>query len=229
MPERGRPAASSGNAYHDVRVAICLIDLLDSVTVTSVAVETLDEIDDVVVQCSDGTTRYEQVKERAPSGRWTAQRLIDEGVLRQFLRQHRVDPNGEFVLFTGSDASDFREVVERARNASTNHPNDEPGRQAASAEWQRRLAGRRSFVDQILSRIPTVDGEHGEHTVTWQDLHAVLARVQVLARTIHGDRDLAPGRRHRNRTRSRTTGNEQWAAAGTSQPRVAGWLSAEWT
>ena len=50
-----------------------------------------------------------------------------------------------------------------------------------------------------------------------------------LARTIHGDRDLAPGRRHRNRTRSRTTGNEQWAAAGTSQPRVAGWLSAEWT
>ena len=51
----------------------------------------------------------------------------------------------------------------------------------------------------------------------------------TLARTIHGDRDLAPGRRHRNRTRSRTTGNEQWAAAGTSQPRVAGWLSAEWT
>ena len=50
-----------------------------------------------------------------------------------------------------------------------------------------------------------------------------------LTRTIHGDRDLAPGRRHRNRTRSRTTGNEQWAAAGTSQPRVAGWLSAEWT
>ena len=43
-----------------------------------------------------------------------------------------------------------------------------------------------------------------------------------LTRTIHGDRDLAPGRRHRNRTRSRTTGNEQWAAAGTSQPRVAG-------
>ena len=53
--------------------------------------------------------------------------------------------------------------------------------------------------------------------------------VYALARTIHGDRDLAPGRRHRNRTRSRTTGNEQWAAAGTSQPRVAGWLSAEWT
>ena len=44
-----------------------------------------------------------------------------------------------------------------------------------------------------------------------------------------GDRDSAPERRHRNRTRSRTTGNEQWAAAGTSQPRVAGWLSAEWT
>ena len=57
----------------------------------------------------------------------------------------------------------------------------------------------------------------------------VTPKKKALARTIHGDRDLAPGRRHRNRTRSRTTGNEQWAAAGTSQPRVAGWLSAEWT
>ena len=62
------------------------------------------------------------------------------------------------------------------------------------------------------------------------EVEAVLDKIYaVLARTIHGDRDLAPGRRHRNRTRSRTTGNEQWAAAGTSQPRVAGWLSAEWT
>ena len=50
----------------------------------------------------------------------------------------------------------------------------------------------------------------------------LLSITADLARTIHGDRDLAPGRRHRNRTRSRTTGNEQWAAAGTSQPRVAG-------
>ena len=60
-------------------------------------------------------------------------------------------------------------------------------------------------------------------------IQANASAVGLLARTIHGDRDLAPGRRHRNRTRSRTTGNEQWAAAGTSQPRVAGWLSAEWT
>ncbi len=64
----------------------------------------------------------------------------------------------------------------------------------------------------------------------FRELHRdTLAQSIDLARTIHGDRDLAPGRRHRNRTRSRTTGNEQWAAAGTSQPRVAGWLSAEWT
>ena len=61
------------------------------------------------------------------------------------------------------------------------------------------------------------------------DRQMALSGGTSLARTIHGDRDLAPGRRHRNRTRSRTTGNEQWAAAGTSQPRVAGWLSAEWT
>lgn len=176
MPETGRPAASSGNAYHDVRVAAHLIDLLEDVTVTSVAVETLDAIDDLVVHRSDQPPRHEQVKERAPSGSWTAQRLLDEGVFQQFLRQHRVDPNGEFLFFTGSAASDFREVVDRARNASANHANTESGRQAALAEWQQRLAGRRKFVDQILGRITT----DGQHTVTWQDLHALLARVQVL-------------------------------------------------
>lgn len=177
MPEKGRPAASSGNAYHDVRVASCLIDLLEDVSVTSVGVETLDAIDDLVIQRSDGPTRYEQVKERAPSGAWTAQRLTDQGVLQQLLHQHRANPNGEFVFFTGSDASDFREVVERARNASANHPTDEPGRQAALAEWQRRLEGRRRFVDQILSRITAPDDQD---IITWHDLHAVLARVHVL-------------------------------------------------
>ena len=177
MPERGRPAAGSGNAYQDVRVAACLIDLLEDAMVTSVAVETLDAIDDLVVRRSDAPPRYEQVKERAPNGSWTARRLIDEGVLKQFLRQHRADPNGEFVFFTGSDASDFREVVERARNASANYTSDGRERQAALAEWQQRLAGRRSFVEQILSRVPP---ETGQHPVTWQDLQAVLARVQVL-------------------------------------------------
>ena len=152
VPEKGRPAASSGNAYQDVRVASCLIDLLEDMSVTSVAVETLDEIDDLVVRRAGRAVRYEQVKERAPSGRWTAQRLSDGGVLRQFFRQHRVEPSGELVLFTGSDASDLREVVDRARNASRNHPNDELGREAALTEWKRRLEGRHRFVDQILSR-----------------------------------------------------------------------------
>ena len=177
MPERGRPAASSGNAYQDVRAASCLIDLLEDVSVTSVAVETLDEIDDLVVRRVGRAARYEQVKERAPGGRWTAQRLNDQGVLRQFLRQHRVEPSGEFVLFTGSDASDLREVVDRARNAYGNHPHDEPGRQAALTEWKRRLKGRCRFVDQLLSRIPT---EGRQHTLTWQDLQELLARVRVL-------------------------------------------------
>ena len=177
MPERGRPSASSGNAYHDVRVALCLIDLLEDASVSSVVVESLDATDDLVVHCSDGMVRYEQVKERAPGGHWTATRLSDEGVLRQFVLQHRSDPHGELVLFTGSDASDFREVVERARNAFANHPSDEPGRQAAETEWKRRLKGRRNFVEQILSRITTEDCPHA---VTWRYLHEVLDRVQVL-------------------------------------------------
>ena len=50
-----------------------------------------------------------------------------------------------------------------------------------------------------------------------------------LTRTIRGDRDSAPGRRRRNRTRSRTTGNDQWAAIGTFSTARGRWLSAEWT
>ena len=68
---------------------------------------------------------------------------------------------------------------------------------------------------------------------TGEDQHGLRVRqsrsTRDRAASPDSDRDLAPGRRHRNRIRSRTTGNEQWAAAGTSQPRVAGWLSAEWT
>ncbi len=52
---------------------------------------------------------------------------------------------------------------------------------------------------------------------------------EALSRTIRGDRDSAPGRRRRNRTRSRTTGNDQWAAIGTFSTARGRWLSAEWT
>ncbi len=58
-------------------------------------------------------SRSNQVKERAPHGSWTAQTLIKEGVLGQFIRQNRIDPDGELVLYTASDASDFREVSRR--------------------------------------------------------------------------------------------------------------------
>ena len=177
MPERGRPSASSGNAYQDVRAASCLIDLLTNVRFTSVASETLDETDDLVVQCSDGRVRYEQVKERAPGGRWTARRLCDEGILRQFVQQHRIDSNCDLVLFTGSDASDFREVTERARNASANHLSDERGRQSAQAEWVSRLGRHDAFVDQILRRL-LVDGSC--QPVTRQELFEVLISVRVL-------------------------------------------------
>ena len=177
MPERGRPSASSGTAYQDVRAAWCLIDLLTNAKFTSVAVETLDETDDLVIRCADGRVRYEQVKERAPGGRWTAPRLCAEGILTQFVQQYRIDADCELVLFTGSDASAFREVTERARNAYSNHQSDERGRQSALAEWQVRLGCYDSFVDQILRRIAA---KGSSQRVTIQELFEVLVRIQVL-------------------------------------------------
>ena len=176
MAEKGRPSASSGNAYHDVRVAHCLIDLLEDPLFVSVAVETDDATDDLVVRRSDGTTRYEQVKERAPGTSWTALQLVNQGILGQFIRQHKADPNGAFVLYTASDARKFREVAERARNASENHPNDEQGRQAALVEWRQRLKGLTKFVDQILTRI---EKNTGQDTLTWKDLNATFSCVTV--------------------------------------------------
>ena len=177
MAEKGRPSASSGNAYHDVRVAHCLIDLLEDPSFASVAVETADATDDLVVRRSDGTTRYEQVKERAPGASWTAPQLVNQDILGQFIRQYEVDSDGEFVLFTASDASQFREVVERARNASKNHPCDELGREAALVEWRQRLKGLSTFVDQLLTRIAK---NSGQNTLTWKALYAILACVTVL-------------------------------------------------
>ena len=177
MAEKGRPSASSGNAYHDVRVAHCLIDLLEDPSFASVAVETADATDDLVVRRSDGTARYEQVKERAPGASWTATQLVNQDILGQFIRQYEAVPNGVFVLFTASDASKFREVVERARNASKNHSCDELGREAALVEWRQRLKGLSRFVDQILTRIAK---NSGQETITWKDLYAILACVTVL-------------------------------------------------
>ena len=177
MAEKGRPSASSGNAYHDVRVAHCLIHLLEDPLLASVAVETTDATDDLVVRRSDGTARYEQVKERAPGASWTAPQLVNQDILGQFIRQYEADRKGEFVLFTASDASKFREVVERARNACKNHPCDELGREAALVEWRQRLKGLGRFVDQILTRIAK---NSGQDTLTWKELNAILACVTVL-------------------------------------------------
>ena len=176
MAERGRPSASS--AYHDTRVAHCLINLLEDASFTSVAVETLDATDDLVVRRSYGKNRHEQVKERAPRGKWTALRLTSEFILDQFIQQYRSDPSCELVFFTGSDASEFREVTERARNASTNHSYDAAGRATAVAEWSSRLnKDLRRFVDKIRFQITK---DNGGELLSLQDLHAVLACVTVL-------------------------------------------------
>lgn len=177
MAEKGRPSASSGNAYHDIRAAHCLIDLLVDPSLASVAVETTDATDDIVARRADGATRYEQVKERAPGASWTAPQLVNQDILGQFIRQFETDPNGRFVLFTASDASKFRKVSERARNALENHPDDEQGRGAALTEWRQRLRSLTSFVDQLLTRLEK-NNPHG--ALTWNELHSILACVTVL-------------------------------------------------
>ena len=67
------------------------------------------------------------------------------------------------------------------------------------------------------------------HPNAVKDWERLGRTCRALARTIRGDRDSAPGRRRRNRTRSRTTGNDQWAAIGTFSTARGRWLSAEWT
>ena len=153
-----------------------VVDLLEDPLLVSVAVETTDATDDLVVRRSDGTARYEQVKERAPGTSWTPAQLVNQDILGQFIRQYEVDRKGEFVLFTASDSSQFREVVERARNACKNHPCDELGREAALVEWRQRLKGLSTFVDQILTRMAK---NRGQDTITWKELIAILACVTV--------------------------------------------------
>ena len=81
------------------------------------------------------------------------------------------------------------------------------------------------------ARIDTVEGrlENRIDTVESRLNSGIDTFESHIARTIRGDRDSAPGRRRRNRTRSRTTGNDQWAAIGTFSTARGRWLSAEWT
>ena len=177
MPERGRPSTSSGNAYHDVRVAGYLIDLIRDPSIASVGVETCDSVDDIVVNRTDQPTIYEQVKETAPGGgTWTALRLVAEGVLGQFVHQHQDDPDGELIFFTGAVASTFREVAERARHTFSNHQLDS-GREAALAEWERRSGHLWRFVEHVVDRLSSRVGCQG---VTLQELYEVFVCVRVL-------------------------------------------------
>jgi hypothetical protein len=169
MPEPGRPAASSGNAYHDVTTAMRLVEMLRDSGIESVRPEAIRTVDDIEVLATGRPAHYEQVKERSPGRSWTAASLHSEGVIRQFVAQHRADQAAELVLVTGSDARELAELATRARSAVNSSPGNEL---AALSEWRKRLSTElRTFVSDLRGAYPGGLSE--------RRLMRVLAHVKV--------------------------------------------------
>jgi len=137
MPERGRPTADSGNAYHDVTVVIRMVELIRDPRIVDVTPEAAAPTDDIRTRLAGGPARYEQVKERAPGTTWSASALVGQKVLRQFLRQQDHDREARLNFVTGSDAGLLREISDRARSAAANYPEDAV---RGEAEWWDRLS-----------------------------------------------------------------------------------------
>jgi hypothetical protein len=150
MPEAGRPAASAGNAYHDVTTALRLVEMLRDSRIEYVWPEAVEPVDDIKISYSDGSGRFEQVKEHAPGKSWSPAALFSEGVLGQFLEQHATDSRSQLVLVTASDAREMQELATRAESALHNNPGD-PGE--ALREWFARLTAElRDVVAHICER-----------------------------------------------------------------------------
>jgi hypothetical protein len=150
MPEPGRPAAESGNIYHDVTTVHRVIDMVQSTGILDVQPESLDLVDDLRVDFANGTTDFCQVKKESPGSEWTAATLHTEGVLGAFLEQSRRQPASTLRFVTAGNARLLREASERARDARANQ-----GDLAAGvAEWEQRLSGRlNKFVAAIERRL----------------------------------------------------------------------------
>jgi hypothetical protein len=162
--------------------------MLEGSDIAAVGVETLDAVDDVVITMTDGSKRYEQVKQTSPGPQWTASSLAGQKVAPSFVAQFRRDPRSDLALVTGSDATALREVADRARSAKSNHGADVP---AARAEWLARIVAYQGFVQTLLNAIRRRDS-----SVSDEELFQVLAQVRVADShgTVEQNRDLAKQR-----------------------------------
>jgi hypothetical protein len=164
MPELGRPAASEGNAYHDVTTALRIVEMIRNGDIEYVWPEAVAPVDDIHVAFADGRDRFEQVKERSPGLSWTVAALFSEGIFGQFYRQLAQDPGSGLVLVTGSDASDLLDLTERARSALENASGDE---RRAAVEWRARLGAKLGAVaDDVRDRL--LGDDEGQCMTQWR-------------------------------------------------------------
>lgn len=136
---RGRSGGRGGGAgYHfqDIYTALQLAKLL--VGDRDAPIEILWEkkaidwgkgaeplhVDDVIIHSSSGKKTYVQVKETAPSGKWSAEEFARSGVLTQFWREWSAKPLEDRAttilrLSSGGDVSPINLVVDASRRART--------------------------------------------------------------------------------------------------------------
>jgi hypothetical protein len=151
MPASGGQSTAHGIRYEAWAVVYELTDVLagssdwvrpqaQSVGVVPGSPSISPVVDDYIV-CRKGTRFYHSAKHSAPGwGRWTILRLIKEGVLDQFARQHREDPDAQLVLTTQSASPFLGELCSRAgRSQTLQELREDRFTKELSQDWDRAL------------------------------------------------------------------------------------------
>jgi len=163
MPAPGGQSTAHGIRYEAWAVVYELTDVLtgtsDWVRPQALSVEVVHGepaispvVDDYIVS-RKGRRSYHSAKHCAPDwGRWTVCRLIKEGVLDQFAKQHREDADARLVLTTQSASPFVGELCERARaSESLQEFKERRLTRALSQEWNRALKHLQCGEDELFA------------------------------------------------------------------------------
>ncbi len=128
-------------------------------------------VDDYATQDEKGQKCFFQAKQNTKDASWTVNRLLNEGVLRQFCDQHNVEPQSKLFFVSNIPAPQLQALADHARQT------------ISPDEFKRTLAqNMQEYAPQILDTLE----------ITWENLwplfktvnHRLVTRDQIERRII---------------------------------------------
>lgn len=118
MPLPGGPSNKFGNRYENWWTVSQLIRIIEG-QADSLRIEDPAYIKAEFVLSAGGCREFHQTKRSNPNGKWSLSELQSDYLLQAIFEYLSHDHNTRFVFVSGSDASELRELTERANQAES--------------------------------------------------------------------------------------------------------------